>query len=382
MSHMQQHLQDSSRAAQRVTLVGALINVVLAILKIIVGTLGHSAALVADGVHSLSDLASDVIVLLATKHGRQPADEEHPYGHARIETVATVVLGSMLALVAIGIGWDATNRMLHQDTLVAPGMLVILVATLSLISKEWLYQYTMRIAKKIHSRILEANAWHHRSDAISSFFVLLGVAGAMAGFPILDALAAFIVALMIGQISWGLVSSSVKELVDTAVDEETQKQIRSLITQTDGVLNLHMLRTRLMGADILVDAHLQVNPRLSVSEGHHIAENVGGRLISQLENVQDVTIHIDPEDDEKGPMNSHLPLRQELLKQLDRNWSAIPEANHILDIVLHYLDGKVEVELLLPFPEGGDTEARRIRAAFAKASSKDVMVSTIRVHFN
>lgn len=382
MSYMQQHLQESSRAAQRVTLVGALINVVLAILKIIVGTLGHSAALVADGVHSLSDLASDVIVLLATKHGRQPADEEHPYGHARIETVATVVLGSMLALVAIGIGWDATNRMLHQDTLVAPGMLVILVATLSLISKEWLYQYTMRIAKKIHSRILEANAWHHRSDAISSFFVLLGVAGAMAGFPILDALAAFIVALMIGQISWGLVSSSIKELVDTAVDEETQKQIRSLITQTDGVLNLHMLRTRLMGADILVDAHLQVNPRLSVSEGHHIAENVGGRLISQLENVQDVTIHIDPEDDEKGPMNSHLPLRQELLKQLDRNWSAIPEANHILDIVLHYLDGKVEVELLLPFPEGGDTEARRIRAAFAKASSKDVMVSTIRVHFN
>lgn len=382
MSHMQQHLQDSSRAAQRVTLVGALINVVLAILKIIVGTLGHSAALVADGVHSLSDLASDVIVLLATKHGRQPADEEHPYGHARIETVATVVLGSMLALVAIGIGWDATNRMLHQDTLVAPGMLVILVATLSLISKEWLYQYTMRIAKKIHSRILEANAWHHRSDAISSFFVLLGVAGAMAGFPILDALAAFIVALMIGQISWGLVSSSIKELVDTAVDEETQKQIRSLITQTDGVLNLHMLRTRLMGADILVDAHLQVNPRLSVSEGHHIAENVGGRLISQLENVQDVTIHIDPENDEAGPMNSHLPLRQELLKQLDRNWSAIPEANHILDIVLHYLDGKVEVELLLPFPEGGDTEARRIRAAFAKASSKDVMVSTIRVHFN
>lgn len=382
MSHMQQHLQDSSRAAQRVTLVGALFNIVLAILKIIVGTLGHSAALVADGVHSLSDLASDVIVLLATKHGRQPADEEHPYGHARIETVATVVLGSMLALVAIGIGWDATNRMLHQDTLVAPGMLVILVATLSLISKEWLYQYTMRIAKKIHSRILEANAWHHRSDAISSFFVLLGVAGAMAGFPILDALAAFIVALMIGQISWGLVSSSIKELVDTAVDEETQKQIRSLITQTDGVLNLHMLRTRLMGADILVDAHLQVNPRLSVSEGHHIAENVGGRLISQLENVQDVTIHIDPEDDEKGPMNSHLPLRQELLKQLDRNWSAIPEANHILDIVLHYLDGKVEVELLLPFPEGGDTEARRIRAAFAKASSKDVMVSTIRVHFN
>lgn len=382
MSYMQQHLQESSRAAQRVTLVGALFNIVLAILKIIVGTLGHSAALVADGVHSLSDLASDVIVLLATKHGRQPADEEHPYGHARIETVATVVLGSMLALVAIGIGWDATNRMLHQDTLVAPGMLVILVATLSLISKEWLYQYTMRIAKKIHSRILEANAWHHRSDAISSFFVLLGVAGAMAGLPILDALAAFIVALMIGQISWGLVSSSVKELVDTAVDEETQKQIRLLITQTDGVLNLHMLRTRLMGADILVDAHLQVNPRLSVSEGHHIAENVGGRLISQLENVQDVTIHIDPEDDEKGPMNSHLPLRQELLKQLDRNWSAIPEANHILDIVLHYLDGKVEVELLLPFPEGGDTEARRIRAAFAKASSKDVMVSTIRVHFN
>jgi len=256
------------------------------------------------------------------------------------------------------------------------------VASLSLASKEWLYQYTLRSAKKLHSKILEANAWHHRSDAISSFIVLLGVAGAMAGLPILDALAALIVALMIMQIAWELINASIKELVDTAVDEDTQEQIRSLITTVDGVVSLHMLRTRRMGSNILIDAHLQVNPRLSVSEGHHIAERVRSHLIGQMTHVQDVTIHIDPEDDEVAPVNTHLPLRHEILKRLGSDWSNIPQADKIQDIVLHYLDGKVEVELLLPLPEGGDAEARKIQAAFAKASSKNEMVSTIRVRFN
>ena len=217
--------QKRSSDAQRVTWVGAIVNLVLAVLKIIVGIFGHSAALVADGIHSLSDLASDFVVLLASKHGSQPADENHPYGHARIETAATVVLGILLMIVAVGIAWDAVERSLTPDAIIRPSMLAILVAILSLASKEWLYQYTMAVARRIHSKLLEANAWHHRSDAISSVVVLIGVAGAMAGYAVLDAIAAFIVAMMIGHIAWQLISNSVKELVDTAVDDETQQQI-------------------------------------------------------------------------------------------------------------------------------------------------------------
>jgi len=376
------HIVEESADAQRVTLVGAGVNLVLSILKIIVGTLGNSAALLADGVHSLSDLASDTLVLLASKHGAQPADDDHPYGHARFETAATVVLGVMLIIVAVGIAWDAVERSLDTSELVVPSLLTIVVATISLASNEWLYQYTMTVAQRIHSKLLEANAWHHRSDAISSFVVLIGIAGAIVGYPILDAIAAFIVALMIAHITWQLISSSVKELVDTAVDEETQQKIIDLITNTDGVVNLHMLRTRMMGAKVLVDAHLQVSPRLTVSEGHQIAETVEYLLKNQIEHMQDVTIHIDPEDDEEAPLNSHLPLRSKLLKQLEDEWSHIPASTEIKEIDLHYLDGKVEVGILMPLPEGGSEKAREIQTKFNELAKNHELISTIKVSFN
>jgi len=368
--------------AQRVTWVGAIVNLVLAFCKIIVGITGHSAALLADGIHSLSDLASDFVVLLASKHGSQPADDEHPYGHARIETAATVVLGVMLIIVAIGIAWDAVERSLVPDKLLSPSILAIIIAVVSLASKEWLYQYTMSVARRIHSKLLEANAWHHRSDAISSVVVLIGIVGAMAGYTVLDAIAAFIVAMMIGHIAWQLVSNSVKELVDTAVDDETQQQIIDHITGTDGVVSLHMLRTRLMGSNILVDAHIQVSPRLSVSEGHQIAETVEYKLKNRVQHMHDVTIHIDPEDDEEAPLNSHLPLRSELLATLSTRWADIPQAKDIQEIDLHYLDGKVAVEILLPLPEAGAMQARDLQTRFSDLVSSDDIVSEIRVRFS
>jgi len=374
-------MTDASTQAQRVTWIGAGVNLILSILKIVVGTIGHSAALVADGIHSLSDLASDTLVIVAARHGAQPADEDHPYGHARFETAATVVLGVMLLVVAIGIAWDAGLRSLSAEELLSPGVLAIVIATLSLASKEWLYQYTMLIARRIHSKLLEANAWHHRSDAISSFVVLIGIAGAMIGYPVLDAVAAFIVALMIAQIAWQLISSSFRELVDTAVDDETQQKIIDLITQTDGVVNLHMLRTRMMGSKILVDAHLQVQPRLSVSEGHQIAETVEYLLKNKIDHMQDVTIHIDPEDDEQAPLNSHLPLRTQLITQLNKEWAHISAADHIKEIDLHYLDGRVEVEILLPLPEGGVSEAREIQSAFTAVAEKNDLLSDIKVSY-
>jgi cation diffusion facilitator family transporter len=381
MSDLAENMEIHSRAGQKVTIVGALVNLLLSFVKIIGGYFGQSAALVADGIHSLSDLLSDVMVMFAIKHGSQPADEEHPYGHARIETVATVILGAILAMVAVGIAWDAVERVMHRDTLVVPKMIVILIAILSIISNEWLYQYTLRIARQVNSGLLEANAWHHRSDAISSIVVLVGVVGAVIGVLVLDAVAAIVVALMILKIAWDLISSSFKELVDTAVDEETLEEIRKVISNVDGVVNLHLLRTRQMGPSVLVDAHIQVNPRLSVSEGHQIADTVHAKLIKGVESVQDVTIHIDPEDDEQGPVNQHLPLRSDLMEMLEEDMSTLPEAQNINDIVLHYLDGKVEVEILLPLPEGGSEKAKEIQAKFTRLAQKHDLLSAIKVSF-
>ncbi len=380
MSTGRQSETNELNRGQPVIWVGTGVDLILSVLKIVTGIIGNSAALLADGIHSLSDLASDALVLIAAHHGAQPADEQHPYGHERIETIATVILGLMLIAVAVGIAWDAFGRMLQTATpLSPPEIWAIMVAALSLIVKEWLYHYTVAVARKIHSRLLEANAWHHRSDAISSLVVLVGIAGAMAGLPVLDAVAAFMVALMIAHIAWGLMSNSARELIDTAVDDETRQRIAALIAQTDGVVSLHMLRTRMMGGKILADAHIQVHPRLSVSEGHQIAETVGELLKNRIERIQDVTIHIDPENDEDAQPNSHLPLRTPLLQELSGYWSDIPAAADIEEIKLHYLNGKVEVELLLPLPEGGAQEAGQIQAAFAEIASRHNQLSAIRV---
>ena len=263
------------RVARRVTVIGAIINLALSVVKIAVGLVGQSHALVADGIHSLSDLASDILVVWASKHGSREADEDHPYGHGRIETVATVALGSLLIAVAGGILWDAGQRMLAPATLLHPGVLALVVAAVSVLSKEALYQYTMVVARRLRSSLLQANAWHHRSDAVSSVVVLVGVGGAMAGFSYLDAVAAGIVALMVGKMGWDLAANAVYELIDTALDTERVAVIRKVIFSVNGVKDIHLLRTRRHGADALVDVHIILaDPYISVSEGHQISETV------------------------------------------------------------------------------------------------------------
>ncbi len=206
--------------SRTVTVVGAAINAVLAVLKVAVGFFGHSHALITDGIHSFSDLASDAVVLYAAKHGSQDADAEHPYGHARIETAFTVALGVLLLLVSLGISLDAGRRLLDPELLLRPEPIALLVAIVSLLSKEALYRYTARAAKRLHSPLLHANAWHHRTDALSSVVVLVGVAGAMFGVNDLDALASVGVALMIAKIGWDLGWDAIRELVDTGLAPE------------------------------------------------------------------------------------------------------------------------------------------------------------------
>lgn len=328
---------------------GIVVNLVLAVAKLIIGFIGHSQALIADGLHSLSDLISDGLVLYATHHSNVEADEDHPYGHARYETFATIALGVLLIAVALGIGFDAIHRMLDQSHLMVPATITLWVAGLSILSKEVLYHYTVLVARKVKSKMLEANAWHHRSDAVSSIVVFVGITGAIWGWPLLDSIAALIVAIMIARIGWTLSHHSFQELVDTALEPETLDNIKQHILGVDGVLELHMLRSRRMGHNALVDVHILVDSRVSVSEGHQISEAVAKGIIDNFDDINDVTVHIDPEDDEITPNScQNLPLRNEVLKQLNERWADIAETKHIQHITLHYLDGKIHAEIFMP----------------------------------
>ncbi len=337
-------LESRKHETNRITLWGVAVNLVLSVIKIAGGILGYSQALLADGLHSLSDLASDGMVLLAAKHAGEDADEDHPYGHARYETLATVALGILLTGVAIGIGIEAINRLNIDQLPPTPHPYTLIIAAISIFSKEILYHATKRVAIKIKSQMLEANAWHHRSDAISSIIVFIGIGGTYYGYPLLDAVAALLVAFMIAKIGVDLVRQSIQELVDTALAPEIVEQIKHTILDIDDVRELHLLRSRSMGHNALVDVHIQVSPKLSVSEGHHISERVEKALINKFDAINDVTVHIDPEDDERSARCINLPLRSELLLTLNQIWSKHDILKNIDDVTLHYLDGHIYVE--------------------------------------
>lgn len=383
---MHAHVQPATtndtryREIRKVTLVGSVVDLALGVAKIFFGLVAHSQALVADGIHSLSDLLTDFMVIFAAKHAHREADDSHPYGHGRIETLMTVGLGGSLIIVAGGIVWDATSRLFNPDELLQPTMAAMVVAGVSVLSKEIIYHYTMRLARRLKSNMLRANAWHSRSDAISSIVVMVGIGGTMAGLPYLDSIAAVTVGLMVAKIGWDLSWQSVRELIDTALEEEEVTHIRSTIEDVSGVRELHMLRTRLSGGDALVDVHIQVDPRLSVSEGHQIGERVRQTLLKDIEVVSDVTVHIDPEDDELVSPCYHLPLRSELLGMLHKSWAGIPQMEQIQEVTLHYLNGEVHIDVVLPMELNEGREAVQSLIARLKERAKTVTdVGRIRI---
>ena len=329
--------------AKKVTLIGAITNALLGCVKLMGGLLFHSHALAADGIHSFSDLFTDIMVLFASKYGSQDADDSHPYGHQRIETAATLLLALILILAGTGIAWDSINEIIHK-THDIPGWLALPIAVLSILANEGLFHYTKRVGTHIRSDLIIANAWHHRSDAASSVVVLIGLIGSMAGYVYLDALAAVVVGLMIIQMGWSYGWNSVKELVDTAVKPQIIQQIEQIITSVDGVQKIHQLRSRSMGRDIFIDVHVLVSPYISVSEGHYIAQHVHHALIETLEHVKDVTVHVDPEDDEAFSPSLHLPSRKRMENKILTRWcQEYPDIQHI---VLHYLDGTLTMEVI------------------------------------
>jgi cation diffusion facilitator family transporter len=335
-------------ATRKATLVGALANILLAILKIVFGVIGGSQALVADGIHSFSDLLTDLLVILAAKFANVKADSNHPYGHERIETAATVALAILLVMVGGVIAYDAIHDLINHQYGVIPKAYVLWVAVLSIVVNEMIYRYTRRVAQKINSDILYANAVHSRSDAASSLIVLIGVLGSLCGLVYLDAIAAIVVGIFIIKMGIQIGWQNISELVDTGVDAVTLAAIKKVIANIPGVCAIHMLRTRKMAGRIMVDVHIIVPAKISVSEGHHISEHVLRALYDQVENIQDVTVHIDSEDDEIYSECAVLPLRETLLPELKKVWQNLVDVEQIQNIDLHFGQGKIEVWVTLP----------------------------------
>lgn len=335
-------------AASRVTLIGMVLDAVLGIAKVIGGLLYNSQALLVDGIHSFTDVASDLVVLVVMKLSRKGPDLDHPYGHQRIETLGTMVLGSFLIAIGGALAWENTLRLIRAEELLVPGWPVLILASVSVLSKEWIYRYTRRVGEKIRSDLIIANAWHSRTDAFSSVVVVLSTAGAMAGFPWLDAVAAIVIAVIIARVGWQFTWDSVKELVDTGLSAEDTRQLTEIAAGTEGVRNVHQLRSRKMGHDILLDVHLQVKPEISVSEGHQVGMEAVRRMREVVDHIQDISFHIDAENDETAyPTTDALPSRQDVHQILQERLGLTGEHPRLR---LHYLNNRVHMELFFEPP--------------------------------
>ena len=284
---------ERAAAGNRSTWVSVGVNLVLTFAQVAVGILAKSQGLVADGIHSLSDLVADFVVLFASHHAKKDADEGHPYGHQRFETAASLVLGALLLAVGVGMLWSAFRK-LEEPALVQQVHVVALwVAGGALIAKELLFRYMLSVAKRVKSSMLVANAWHARSDAASSLVVGIGIIGNLAGYPILDPIAALIVGFMVAKMGWSFGWDAMHDLMDQSVDEQEVGAIRQTLVGTPGVKNVHDIRTRKMGDMIVVDAHIEVDASISVEAGHDIAVAARQRVL-QRHRVLNLMTHVDP----------------------------------------------------------------------------------------
>ena len=286
-------LAERAAAASQSTWVSVGVNFLLTCTQVVVGVLAKSQGLVADGIHSLSDLVADFVVLFASHHGKKDADEDHPYGHQRFETAASLVLGVLLLVVGVGMLWSAFLKLENPEAVQRVHVAALWVAVGALATKELLFRYMLSVAKRIKSSMLVANAWHARSDAASSLVVSIGIIGNLAGYPILDPIAALIVGFMVAKMGWEFGWDALHDLMDRAIDDEEVAAIRRTLIETPGVIGVHDIRTRKMGDMIVVDAHLEVDATVSVEAGHDIAVLARQRVM-QRHRVLNLMTHVDP----------------------------------------------------------------------------------------
>jgi cation diffusion facilitator family transporter len=350
---------EKHHVARKSTFVSIALNTVLMTLQIVIGAMAHSQALVADGVHSLADLVSDFVVLVANRHSGAKPDADHNYGHSRYETVASLFLGALLIAVGVGMLWRAGTRLAHLQDIPAVHLSALGVAVLVLVSKEALFRYMLREAQRVRSAMLIANAWHARSDAASSLVVALGIIGSLAGVRLLDPIAAAIVGFMVARMGWTFGWDALQDLSDRALDDAAAADVRKLLMSTPGVRDVHELRTRKMGDFALIDAHILVDPLISVSEGHYIAESARASALTDSR-VLDALIHVDPENDAVARPPVGLPSRERVVAEVE---AALAEHGERAEAVnIHYLSTGLDVDVTLPAnaPHALECDAQRL----------------------
>jgi cation diffusion facilitator family transporter len=343
-------MSSEKNIVQRVTVIGAFFDLLLGIGKITVGKLYYSHALVVDGVHSLSDLLTDFFVIIVSRYSHEEPDAEHPYGHERFETLGTLVIGSVLFATAGAFFYENFNRLFIKLEDPHPTGMVIWMAAASVLVKELIYQYTNYWGKKTNSRLMLANAWHSRTDAISSVVVLIGALLAQQGIQKVDSVAAIFVSILIGKVGYDFIKSSLVELTDTGLDEQQRKDAFDVILKTDGVCGAHNFRTRWMGDKLYVDLNIEVSPAITVSEGHQIATWVGKRLKQELTFIFDVTVHTDIEDDMHNHHKLHqlelLPLRTQVLETLSKQLANPKILEEAKKVYLNYKETSISISLI------------------------------------
>ena len=354
--------------ALKVTLLGLAANLILALAKGFIGIIANSSALIADAGHSVSDLLSDGITLWAVRMSGIPKDKNHPYGHGKFETVGTFIIALLLLFTGIGVAGHVFNRM---DATVVPGTIALWMAGIAIIVKEALFHVTRMVGRRTGSRVLMANAWHHRSDAISSVAALLGIAGAQLGIPLMDPIAGMLVAGLIIKTGIDIGYESIRELTDETVEEDVISELGKIMSGIEGVDHYHEMRARRMGPHLLVDLHIQVDSMMSISAAHQVAERVRLEILEKLPAVNEVLVHVDAEDDHVGDEGSELLQdivlmrpQGEIENDVKKVLAEIPEIQGITHIYCHYLNQKltVQVNILLD-------EQMRIRDAQKIASA-------------
>lgn len=285
--------------AMRVSVITLIINLFLSLGKLAAGVLGHSAAMISDAVHSASDVFSTLIVMVGISVSRKDADKSHPYGHERLECIASIILAAILFITGAGIGYSAISNILSRQATEVPAILPLIAAIISIGVKEWMYWYTRAAAKKVRSTALMADAWHHRSDALSSVGSLIGIAGARLGFPILDPIASGVICLFILKAAYDIFRDAIAKLTDRSCDDKTEVRIREIILEQKGVKGLDLLRTRLFGSMIYIDVEISAVGSQSLIEAHVIAEQVHDAIEEQLPNVKHCMVHVNPAETPK-----------------------------------------------------------------------------------
>lgn len=284
------------KVATKVSMVTIVVNVLLAVFKLIAGIIAHSNAMISDAVHSASDVFSTIVVIIGIQFAAKESDKEHPYGHERLECVAAIILSMVLFITGLAIGYEALKNILHgsYDTLQVPGILALVAAVVSIITKEAMFWYTKSNAKKIDSSALMADAWHHRSDAFSSIGALIGIGGARLGFPIMDSIASLVIFCFIVKAAYDVFKDAIDKMVDHSCDEETENQIRDCILKQENVISIDLLQTRVFGNKIYVDIEIGVEKSRTLQEAHDIAEQVHDEIEQEFPKVKHIMVHVNP----------------------------------------------------------------------------------------